>query len=363
MVFHYIKYKNLFLCLLVLLSACLQAQIPDGYYRNANGKKGAGLKTALFSIINKHTMLEYYSSSTSFRTTDWHPATDNAPNGYYWDMYSSFQRISWSGMNREHSLPKSWFGIVSGSENSAAISTDLHNLYPSDATANSAKSNYPLGEVAGNPRFTNGVVKVGVGGYPGYSGTVFEPADEYKGDFARDYMYMVTCYEDYSTRWQSTGTSSMLIRNTYPVLNTYAVNLLLKWHRKDPVSEKELRRNNAVFNLQGNRNPFIDHPELAEFVWGKYMNENWSVDWVSPDEEVAFKIDPFPIVSNELVVRLNKPDECIYYIRSVNGVTVMNGKFTTDGKLNVERLQNGLYILQVYTTFNKRIVAKFIVRH
>jgi len=217
----------------ILLFLSLAAQIPANYYSSAVGKREAELKTALHNIIRTHTILEYYSSSTYFRSTDWHP------NGYFWDMYSNNQRSYWTGMNREHNLPKSWWS--SAPETTDAYS-DLHNLYPSDAEANTAKSNFPLGIVNNNPTYSNGVVKVGTSAYSGYGGSVFEPANEYKGDFARDYMYVVTCYEDYNQDWRSIGTSSMLMRNKYPVFNDYAAKLLLEWHRADPVSSKEINR-------------------------------------------------------------------------------------------------------------------------
>ena len=353
----------LFFVLVFLYSFVCQAAIPEGYYANAEGKAKADLKTALYNIIKKHTQLEYYSSSTSFRTTDWHPGTTEAPNGYFWDMYSNYQRISWSGMNREHSLPKSWFGIASGQENSAPIGCDLHNLYPSDATANSAKLNYPIAEVTGTPVFSNGVVKVGksTSFAPKYTGDVFEPADEYKGDFARDYMYMVTCYEDYSTRWQSLGTSTMLLGGTYPVFNEQAIALLLKWHRQDAVSEKEIVRNNAVYDLQQNRNPFIDHPELVEYIWGKYMGQTWVEGADLPEDDIPLVIQPNP-VDKELSVKLNNPVQAIFYIRSLNGTTIKTGKFSAQGTVAVADLSNGMYILAVYTG-TKRKVSKFVVHH
>jgi hypothetical protein len=118
---------------------------------------------------------------------------------------------------------------------------------------------------------------------------VFEPTDEYKGDFARVYMYMVTCYEDLSSRWTSAGRSSMLQNNTYPTLNVYAVNLLLEWHRNDPVSQKELDRNDVVQKIQKNRNPFIDMPELAEYIWGTKMAEIFNLpSGIEDNEEQPF---------------------------------------------------------------------------
>jgi len=372
MILYSIKYKRLTLLLLLLFTVCLYGQIPNGYYKSAEGKNKAELKTALFSIVRNHTQLNYSGLSTSFRSSDWHPATESVPTGYFWDMYSDNIRISWTGMNREHNLPKSWFGIASGSENSAPIGCDLHNLYPSDATANTAKSNYPLGEVTGTPTFTNGVVKVGANGLTfnesdatlKYNGSVFEPADEYKGDFARDYMYMVTCYEDYAKVWQNVGISSMLISGqTYPVFNRWAVNLLLKWSRQDPVSTKEIVRNNAVYDLQKNRNPFVDHPEFAEFIWGKYMDIAWSDNVELPEDEVPFSINTTLVVGDSLKATLNYPEKSTYFIRGINGVVYKTGIFSSTGAIDVGGLHNDMYLLEVYSATKKRYVAKFIVRN
>ncbi|MDD4991389.1 MAG: endonuclease [Paludibacter sp.] len=342
----------LFAVLFVAYAVVCQATIPTGYYTTANGKTKAELKTALYNIVKKHTQLEYYSSSTYFLTTDWNPA------GYIWDMYSNFKRPTWTGMNREHSLPKSWWSAAP--ETTVAYS-DLHNLYPSDATANSAKLNYGLGEVTGTPEYTNGVIKVGANGFPGYTGTVFEPADEYKGDFARDYMYVVTSYENYANNWRSIGTASMLLGGTYPIFRPWAIELLLKWHRNDPVSDKEINRNNAVYGFQNNRNPFIDHPELAEYIWGKYMGQNWEEGAEPPQDEIALVIQPNP-VDNELKVKINNPEKAVFYIRSLSGITFKTGKFSAEGTVAVDDLRNGMYILVVYSG-TKRIVSKFVLHH
>lgn len=347
------KFKSFSWLVCLLLAVCLKAQIPAGYYKAAEGKKTEELKTALHSIIRNHIVLEYYASSTYFRKTDWHL------EGYFWDMYSNNHRASWTGMNREHSLPKSWWSTEP--ETTVAYS-DLHNLYPSDATANTKKSNYSLGEVTGTPEYTNGVVKVGANGFPGYSGTVFEPADQYKGDFARDYMYVVTCYQDYAANWRSTGTQSMLIGGSaYPVFKPWAVDLLLKWSRQDPVSSKEINRNNAVYSYQNNRNPFVDHPELAEYVWGKYMGDVWLDDGTLPEEDIAFVIGPNP-VKTVLSVKVNNPERSTYFIKTLSGVTVKTGKLSSDGNILVSELSNGMYLLELYN-MSKRRVGKFIVNH
>ena len=181
-------------------------------------------------------------------------------------------------MNIEHSVPKSWWGDAYDETATPLTrfkydgSYDLHHLTPSDTAANTAKSNYPLGEVD-SPLFDNGVTKVGTGQANGRATNLFEPADEYKGDFARMYLYFVTCYQDYS--WKSSALS-MFAQNSYPTLNAYGQSLLLKWHRQDPVSQKEIDRNNAVYSFQGNRNPFIDYPNMVEYIWGDSTNYEFS---------------------------------------------------------------------------------------
>lgn len=348
-------HKSIFFTLILVLTANVKAQEPAGYYTLAEGRNKAELKTALYNTIKNHTQLEYYSLSTYFRTTDWHP------NGYFWDMYSNYKRTSWSGgaMNREHSMPKSWFGISSGEENSEPIGSDLHNLFPSDANANSAKSNYALGEADGSSTLPNTIVKVGQNTFPGYNGTVFEPDDHYKGDFARTYMYMVTCYENYAPIWRNTGTSSMLYTNTYPTFKPYAVNLLLKWNSQDPVSEKEINRNNAVYSSQRNRNPYIDHPELTEFIWGNRMTELWSMGVGPAENETIFNVK-FEPTTNLIAVKISKPEKATYFIQSINGIVLQTDKFSSEGTTSVAELKNGLYLLVVYTAA-KRKVGKFVV--
>ncbi|MDE5749680.1 MAG: endonuclease, partial [Duncaniella sp.] len=212
----------------------------------------------------------YSNLPISFQTTDTYPQSMR-----WWDMYSNVVRYapSFSGLNREHSMPKSWWKVGSDVEYTPAY-VDLNHLYPADGPANQAKSNYPLGTVnmAGTVTFNNNVSIVGVpvSGQGGGAKYVYEPADEYKGDFARTYFYMVTCYQN--LQWNSSYLW-MLQRNTYPTLTSWAVDLLLAWHRQDPVSQKEVERNEAVWGYQNNRNPFIDFPDLAEYIWGRHVGE------------------------------------------------------------------------------------------
>lgn len=266
---------NRFLSLALSLLAGIGAfaAIPDGYYNRLNGKTGSELKQAAHDVINPHTTISSYSNLPQyFQKTDVYPRSTR-----WWDMYSNVVRYAptFSGLNREHSFPKSWWG---GSTATPAY-IDLFHLYPADGPANMAKSNYPLGEVAQTAvsgGLDNGLTLVGypVAGQGGGASLVFEPGDEYKGDFARTYFYFVTCYTDLT--WASKY-SWMLQQNAYPTLTPWAVDLLLKWARQDPVSEKEVERNDMVYSYQNNRNPFIDFPDLCEYIWGNKMGEKFVV--------------------------------------------------------------------------------------
>nr|WP_321376290.1 endonuclease [uncultured Bacteroides sp.] len=261
--------------LIVCIGGQLMAQIPSGYYTPAVGKKKAELKTALHTIIMNATVLNYGSGDG--KTWSGFAKTDVRPDGTVWDMYSNNRvpvngNSAAAGMNIEHSFPKSWWG---GDERQAY--RDLYNLNPSNSVANEAKSNYPMAVVDGTVTYSNGVIKVGKSSSrPGSLIDAWEPSDEYKGDFARGYMYMVTCYEDYSTDWTGTSALYELEKNAYPTFQQWAYQLLLKWSQEDPVSDKEINRNNAVYKIQGNRNPFIDYPDLAEYIWGAKTETAWS---------------------------------------------------------------------------------------
>ena len=247
------------------------ADIPSNYYRSASGRQGEALKTALHNLIYNHTQVSSYSNLPQyFRITDVYPE-GNERYGQWWDMYGNIPLYlpSFSGMNREHSFPKSWWG---GSQNTPAY-VDLFHLYPSEQAANMAKSNYPLGEAqTASRRFDNGVSAVGypMTGQGGGAPYVFEPDDEYKGDFARTYFYVVTCYQN--LHWARTY---MVNNNVYPTLNDWSVRLLMKWHEQDPVSQKEIDRNEEIYRIQANRNPFIDYPELADYLWGDKRGQVW----------------------------------------------------------------------------------------
>ncbi|MFP3832818.1 endonuclease [Chryseobacterium sp. SIMBA_028] len=252
------------------------AQAPAGYYNSASGLNGAALKTALSSIISSgHQDKGYGGLWTAYKTTDIDKDYEN--DGSILDIYSekpvgtdpykytpgSNQCGTYSTegncYNREHIVPQSLFN------QSSPMVSDVHFIRATDGKVNGMRSNYPFGKV-GNATFTsqNGS-RLGSSISSGYAGTVFEPIDEFKGDVARMIFYFVTRYQ---SKLSSFSSGNMLGSSTFPGLQTWELNVLLAWHNQDPVSQAEIKRNNASYSYQGNRNPFIDNPSYVNLIWG-----------------------------------------------------------------------------------------------
>lgn len=269
--------------LLAILSgpSAASAAIPAGYYNALEGLSGVNLMSAVKAVARNHTAISYGESGTwqVFKESD-----TRYVNGQlvWWDMYSNENvpaTNGHSGLNIEHSVANSWWGKT----NNDAYK-DLFHLNPSNSDANSRKSNYPLGEIQ-TITWDNGVTFVGrpVSGQGGGSNYVYEPADEYKGDFARAFFYIFTIYNDLnwssSWDWMYNPSDKLLLRE-------WAYKLLLKWSEQDPVSQKEIDRNEVIYKHQHNRNPFIDHPELAEHIWGSKNTVPFHADGnIDPDPD------------------------------------------------------------------------------
>ncbi|HON18594.1 MAG TPA: endonuclease [Salinivirgaceae bacterium] len=278
----------------VFISHLAQCQPPAGYYNAAQGLTGPELKTALHNIIKSHTALSYSALWNAFISTDKdlfyendgtvldiYSENPNGPDPYNFNFGNQCGSYNGEGScyNREHSFPASWFNDAS------PMYTDLFHLYPTDGYVNNRRSNYPYGVVS-NPTWTsqNGG-KLGPSSFPGYSGTVFEPIDEFKGDLARGYFYMVTCYEDKLPQWASS--CPITDGSTYPAFVPWVVELLLQWHSQDPPNAKEIARNEAVYQKQNNRNPFIDHPEWVYSIWGTSGIVENPVNFTATGESVS----------------------------------------------------------------------------
>lgn len=274
------------LCSILLFSctAYLYAEdIPVGYYNAIQGTQDSVLKATLHQIIKGGE--RYVYGSTTYHTTNnikngdtiwikgdlkaygtWHgfQSCDQQSDGSIWDMYSTTKRYfpikggSAAGMDIEHSLPKSWWG---GTENEAY--KDLYLLNPADRVANNNKSNYPPGILSDSNKVNNGTFFMGKDTQ--WKDYAFSIIDEYKGDFARAYFYVATAYHD--MKWDASY-SKYVTNTSYLTFTPYLIEVLLQWHRIDPVSEKEINRLDAISTIQHNRNPFIEYPELVEHIWG-----------------------------------------------------------------------------------------------
>ncbi len=276
--------KSLLLFVISICAFVVKAQVPAGYYNSAQGLSGYNLKSELNTIItNGHTAQSYGDLWNAYYNSDVDNYYEN--DGSLLDIYSenptgtdsynfnlgNDQCGNYNGegscYNREHLFPKSWFNDQS------PMYTDIHHIYPTDGYVNGQRSNFSFGEVS-NPSWTsqNGTKK-GNNSYNfsgAYNGTVFEPIDEFKGDVARVYFYMATRYESQIDGWENNTTNSDVALNgtSTQVYEDWFLAMLLEWHNSDPVSQKEIDRNNAAYNFQGNRNPFIDNPQYVAQVWG-----------------------------------------------------------------------------------------------
>lgn len=337
--------KSLYTTLLALIVLSINAQPPANYYAPVQGLSGTQLKVALHNIIDDHDVQSYSSLWTHFQSTD------KKNDGSVWDMYSDIpgsnppyvftfvtdQCGNYGGegdcYNREHSWPKSWFN------DQAPMNSDLYHLYPTDGYVNNRRGNYPFGEVGNATWASENGSLVGNCNYPGYNGTVFEPIDAYKGDFARTYFYMSIRYYGEDAGWEGSPQADGA------ELTAWSLAMLKEWHEADPVSQKEINRNNAVYQIQNNRNPFIDHPEFVNMIWGgptgiteKELNRN-------------VKVYPVPSVDYCIV------DHAGYYNPNDISITIfdLTGRqyvvsYTTDMevvKIDSHSLGRGFYFISI----------------
>lgn len=330
------------LALFIIAAGSLTAQ-PAGYYNGTEGLNGTQLRSALHNIIKNHNSLTYGDLWDAFTTTD------KKTNGKVWDMYSdvpggtppyqytfgSDQCGNYNGegdcYNREHSWPKSWFN------DNYPMYSDLFHLYPTDGYVNGKRSNYPYGEVGSSSWTSQNGSKVGNNTYPGNSETVFEPIDAYKGDFARTYFYMCTRYYTEDAGWENNG----MINGAN--LKAWAQDMLIEWHHSDPVSPKETDRNNAVYAYQNNRNPFIDHPEFADKIWGDPATST------SIKTRLRAEIFPNPCVDQLMVTVPENQPHMLISLSAVNGQLMVRHTATDVNQviLNVAELPQGLYLIEV----------------
>ena len=265
------------------------------YYANIDGKatdSNDNLRKTLCTIIsNGYTTIGYSSLPNSVYAASSNPSdfyNGSGSSKTMEDIYSSYPYNSsqdgssattcGTGWNKEHTVPQSWFN------ESSPMKSDAHHVFPTDIRMNSCRSNYPYGENNASKYCSSyGYGHLGTSTFSGYTGQVFDPGSKedcggncYRGDLARVYFYMATRYRT-TNFTNGTGGTSFTYTNGVADLTDYMKNLMLKWHREDPVSEKELKRNNAIYAHQHNRNPFVDYPCLVEYIWGDKKGETVSL--------------------------------------------------------------------------------------
>lgn len=304
--------------LLLALAACLSlsawAVEPStnlsSYYAGIDGKKtdsNDGLRKELCTIISAN----YHSIAYKNLKAQMYAASSN-PSDFYngssktmEDIYSSYAYTAsdnrttadgcGEGWNKEHTVPQSWFNKQS------PMVSDAHHIFPTDIHMNSERSSYPYGENNAAKTCDQGYGHLGTSTFAGYSGQVFDPGEggangSYKGDLARVYFYMVTRYRTTNFTSGSGGTSFTYSNNTAN-LTPYMKSLMLKWHREDPVSEKERVRNNAIYAHQNNRNPFVDYPCLVEYIWGDSIGKVVLLDQLVSSYDASFTGEGCPCAS------------------------------------------------------------------
>lgn len=353
------KQLSIILSFLLTSTLLITAAEPANYYTSAEGKSANSLRLALQDIIDGHTVVSYKNLYNVYKTSD------NTAQGKVWDMYSTCDWTHGSNQcgnystvcdcyNREHSVPQSWFGEAS------PMVSDAFHVYPTDGRVNGQRSNYPFGECSNGTTLTSKALgKLGSSTFAGYSGTVFEPADEYKGDFARTYFYMATRYA--GTNFNKTSNGAIAFTSNADLTN-YSIQLFMKWHREDPVSDKERVRNDAVYAHQHNRNPFIDYPELAEHIWGNKQANNWYINSSATDNVFGYEVNIFMHASNNTLNIHGINGDYQYSIFNIAGQIIKSDYAFDQTTISLPHLTNGIYLVKIVKA-GKSITQKFIINN
>ena len=346
------KIKTLLIVGLLFSVANIFAQIPTGYYDGTAGLTGAALKTKLSQIItNGHQTKSYDNLYNGYPSTD----TDNyyEKDGSVLDIYSEnpsgkdpyvYQhgskqcgsyKVEGDCYNREHVFPQGYFNSAS------PMVSDIHHIVPTDGKVNGMRSNFPFGKVGSANFISENGSKRGTSASPNYSGTVFEPIDEFKGDVARMILYFATRYE---SKLSSFDDNDILTNSAFPGVEDWELAVFKEWHTNDPVSQREIDRNNAAYSFQGNRNPFIDHPEYVALIWGT----------TTPDTEAP------STPTNLTVTGSTSSSISLSWTASTDNIIVSAYDIYVDGTLKTSSSSNSITVtgLNPSTTYSFYVKAK-----
>ena len=388
--------KKIYIYFLLLSSVIGFSQIPTNYYSTATGT-GYALKTQLKKIINTandglspeyfHVDRGYGAGSSQTNNGLWSAyGTTDRDNGIGYEndnsivdiyserpssadpynyTFSTSQCGSYNSeadcYNREHLIPQSYFGGNTPPSQFASMRNDVHHVYPTDGYVNSRRSDFAFGKVNVASYTSQNGSKLGSAlnsGYSaGFTGTVFEPIDEFKGDIARVFLYFATRYEDEMddlyTTYTGVDTRVMFDGSTDKVFNATFLNILLTWHEQDPVSTKEIIRNDASYVHQSNRNPYIDHPEYVASIWGTSLATN---DF----SENVFNIYPNPSNGNFRIDYDPTIGDITIEVYSVLGQKVFEKQNSNDNTVSVNGLQTGVYLVKINKD-SKSVIKKVVI--
>ena len=347
------KIKTLLIVGLLFSVANIFAQIPTGYYDGTAGLSGSALKTKLSSIISSGHQTKSYDA-----LDDEYPNSDKdsyyEKDGTVLDIYSEnptetdpyvYQfgvkkcgnyKIEGDCYNKEHIFPQGYFNKAS------PMVSDIHHIVPTDGKVNGMRSNFPFGNVGSSVSYTskNGS-KLGTSNSVNYSGKVFEPINEFKGDVARMIFYFATRYE---AKLKDFDANDILTNTSFPGIQSWELEVLKQWHTQDPVSQREIDRNNAAYTYQGNRNPFIDHPEYVALIWGT----------TTPDTEAP------TTPTNLIVTGSTSSTISLSWTDSTDNIMVATYDIYLDGTLKTSSASNSATVtgLNPSTTYTFYIKAK-----
>ena len=347
------KIKTLLIVGLLFSVANIFAQIPTGYYDGTVGLTGAALKTKLSSIISSGHQTKSYDA-----LDDEYPNSDKdsyyEKDGTVLDIYSEnptetdpyvYQfgvkkcgnyKIEGDCYNKEHIFPQGYFNKAS------PMVSDIHHIVPTDGKVNGMRSNFPFGNVGSSVSYTskNGS-KLGTSNSVNYSGKVFEPINEFKGDVARMIFYFATRYE---AKLKDFDANDILTNTSFPGIQSWELEVLKQWHTQDPVSQREIDRNNAAYTYQRNRNPFIDHPEYVDLIWGT----------TTPDTEAP------STPTNLIVTGSTSSTISLSWTASTDNIMVATYDIYLDGTLKTSSSSNSITVtgLNPSTTYSFYVKAK-----
>lgn len=352
--------------LLAFIVSAVFAQ-PANYYNGTAGLTGYALKTKLFEIIsNGHIDRGYGSLWDGYKVGDLDKYYENdnsildiysekpaGPDAYRYSPGTNqcggtTPSAEGGCYNREHLFPQGFFN------EGAPMKNDYHHVRPTDNVVNGKRNNYPFGTVGTASWTSTNGSKLGTSNFPGYGGTVFEPIDEFKGDVARSLLYFITRYEDKVQGFDTSNVHNPQDGSRTRVFEQWYINLLISWHLKDPVSAFEIARNNYAYTFQGNRNPYIDHPEFVTMIWTSTLSTTETSEAVN-----TLRIIQNPISNGELRVEgknLSKIPSAQIISTTGQVVQQIPQPFKNGNSIKLQHRNKGVYFLKIQQRTFKFII-------